>query len=212
MSHLHWMPLYIGDELAETSHLTAEEFGAYISLKMHYWQHGGLPADDNRLARIARAGADRWAFVKDAIQSLFEEDWRLDRLEQQRATAEETHMKRSEAGRKGGRPRRDEKPGNKPSFSEEKAGPKQPQPEPQPYSKPNSQSQPDEDWALEEEELASTREVPYPIPASIEAGRALLVRKGISHYRMNDALRRLMAGCLFPCDIESWQSEERGAA
>lgn len=34
-----WMPLYIGDFIADTAHLSAEETGAYILLIMHYWVH-----------------------------------------------------------------------------------------------------------------------------------------------------------------------------
>ncbi|MCZ4091676.1 DUF1376 domain-containing protein [Sinorhizobium psoraleae] len=104
MTHLPWMPVYIGDELAETAHLTAEEYGAYACLKMHLWQHGRLPCEDERLARIARCGADRWQSVRDALWNLFEDDWRHPRLESLRVEAEETHRKRSEAGKKGGRP------------------------------------------------------------------------------------------------------------
>jgi uncharacterized protein YdaU (DUF1376 family) len=130
------MPVYIGDELARTSHFTAEEFGAYISLVMHYWQHGSLPIEDTRLARIARASLERWPTIRENVAPLFGSDWRLTRLEEQRAEAEKTHLRRSEAGKRGGRPRRDEKPGdmpgNKPGLSQEKAGqyagPKQPQP------------------------------------------------------------------------------------
>lgn len=110
MTHLPWMPVYVGDELAETSHINAEEYGAYALLKMHLWQHGRLPCDDERLARIAKCAAERWDFVKEAIWTLFADDWRHPRLEALRAQSEETHKKRSEAGRRGGRPRVSEKP------------------------------------------------------------------------------------------------------
>lgn len=224
MTHLPWMPLYIGDELARTSHFTAEEFGAYVSLIMHYWQHGGLPSDDVRLARIARASSDRWPLLSEMVAPLFEPGWQLPRLEEQRIEAEETHRKRSEAGRKGGRPRRDEKPGNnpgyKPGFNNEKAGqyagPKQPQPQPQPHPYSNPESDPEAQSpysALEKErEDADTRKGSFrkfPVPPSEAAGRKLLRDHGVPESEMIRLLVELMAGHLTPYDIEEWDT--RGA-
>lgn len=217
MTHLPWMPVYIGDELAETSHLTAEEFGAYTSLKMHLWQHGRLPNEDERLARIARCGLDRWKIVKDALWSLFANDWRHPRLEALRDEAEETHRKRSEAGKRGGRPRAVEKPGNNPGLSPDKAGPKHPQPQPQPQSHIPSPSQaqpPSPGSALDTEGDTDTRKSmmsPFPIPASPAEGKAFLARHGVPLTEMDTCLKRLLAGDLSPFDIEDIVPE-RGAA
>src|SRR5260370_25050615 len=55
-----WMPLYIGDFLADTMHLGATERGIYISLIMHCWQHGIIPLDDHKLALIAHCDTRLW--------------------------------------------------------------------------------------------------------------------------------------------------------
>jgi uncharacterized protein YdaU (DUF1376 family) len=143
MNNLHWMKLYIGDELSNTSHMTPAEFGSYIYLKMHYWRFGCLPIDDERLARIAKVSPDLWRDILPSIGPLFDENWRDPKLEEQRTEAEDRHRKLSEAGKRGGRPRKEEKGGLKPGFSGEKAWPKQPEPEPEPDSYPAPQSKSD---------------------------------------------------------------------
>lgn len=50
-----WMPLFIGDYLADTMHLTAEEHGAYLLLIMHYWRTGEpIKNDKNLIKNIAK--------------------------------------------------------------------------------------------------------------------------------------------------------------
>lgn len=69
---LPYMRLYPGDYLADTTHLTTEEHGAYMLLIMAYWQHGGpLPADDTRLMRITRTNKRRWIAIKDSLFEFF---------------------------------------------------------------------------------------------------------------------------------------------
>jgi uncharacterized protein YdaU (DUF1376 family) len=64
-----WMPLYIGDFLADTMHLNCQETGAYIRLIMHAWEHGGfVPNDDAQLARIAHCHPPHWPRLRKVLE------------------------------------------------------------------------------------------------------------------------------------------------
>ena len=76
-----YMPLYVGDYLGDTSHLSTIEHGAYMLLLMHYWRHGGLPADDCRLAQIARMTDQEWRSAKVVIARFFSRKWKHKRVE-----------------------------------------------------------------------------------------------------------------------------------
>ena len=68
-----WMPLFWGDFLANTMHLSAQEAGAYLFLIAHAWEHNGeIPADRVRLARIAHVRQDRWNDVWKALEPFFQ--------------------------------------------------------------------------------------------------------------------------------------------
>lgn len=98
MSHA-WMPLYVADYLADTGHLSTLEHGAYMLLIMHYWQTGGLPDDDRKLARIARLQLDQWQEIRDTLADLFGPRWEHKRIDAELAHASDVISKRSAAAK-----------------------------------------------------------------------------------------------------------------
>ena len=104
------MPLYIGDYQGDTQHLTRDEHGAYVLLLMAMWTAGGrLQNDPRRLANIAKASAAEWKALAPTIMAFFhlDEDGSLyqKRLLVERQRADQRSVARSEAGKRGGRPK-----------------------------------------------------------------------------------------------------------
>jgi uncharacterized protein YdaU (DUF1376 family) len=82
-----WMPLYIGDYLADTMELDAAQHGAYLLLLMFYWRNGPLPVEDAKLAQIARTDPRVWKkTVGPVVKAFFREAH--GRLHQKRADLE----------------------------------------------------------------------------------------------------------------------------
>jgi uncharacterized protein YdaU (DUF1376 family) len=104
MSDRPWMPLDIDDYLADTSHLTAAEHGAYLLLIMRYWKDNGLPESDKLIQRYARLSDEQWAESREVLAAFFTDGWRHHRIdaeiekaagiiEKRRAAAIEKHAK-----------------------------------------------------------------------------------------------------------------------
>lgn len=69
MAELPALPLYTDALLADTSHMSAEAFGAYLRILVVMWRHGGRLADDDReLARIAGMPLSRWRHVAVVVR------------------------------------------------------------------------------------------------------------------------------------------------
>lgn len=92
-----WMPLYIGDYLKDTGHLSVEEHGAYLLLIMRYWEDGGLPADERLIQRYSRMSAVQWTESRDVLAALFDDGWKHGRIDAEIAKAEEIIGKRRAA-------------------------------------------------------------------------------------------------------------------
>lgn len=68
-----WMPLYVGDYLAETQLFTTEQHGAYHLIRMAYWDNRGpIPSSDEVLAAIARLPVQRWRKIKKQVVAKFD--------------------------------------------------------------------------------------------------------------------------------------------
>lgn len=101
-----WMPLNIGDCLAETGHLTVAEIGAYLLLQMYYWSKSGLPKDEVAIRRISKMTTRQWSQSRDVLKAFFEDDWRHVRLDEEiskavdKSTKNSANARLSHAGRK----------------------------------------------------------------------------------------------------------------
>jgi uncharacterized protein YdaU (DUF1376 family) len=100
-----WMPLYVGDLLADTLLLSRADLGSYLLLMCAYWRrHGPLPDDDNALSEAARVALRDWPPVRAVLAPFFQVGdgvWRHKRIDHELAEAENRRQARSRAGRKG---------------------------------------------------------------------------------------------------------------
>jgi uncharacterized protein YdaU (DUF1376 family) len=109
-SSLPYMQFFPADYLADTSHLSTVEHGAYLLLIMNYWQRGeSLKAKDEnaldcRLAQIARLSLEQWLEVKETIAEFFETgptEWRHGRIERDLGKVKEKSLSNQANGKKG---------------------------------------------------------------------------------------------------------------
>jgi uncharacterized protein YdaU (DUF1376 family) len=96
------MPLYVGDYLGDTGHLTTAQHGAYLLLMMHYWRKGELPDDDRQLSKITKLPLRTWCEYRPTLQDFFYEGWKHKRIDAELARMLHVSQKRAIAGQKGG--------------------------------------------------------------------------------------------------------------
>jgi hypothetical protein len=99
-----WVPLNVGDYLADTMDLNTEQHGAYCLLLFHYWKRGPIPDDERTLASITKLTLGRWRRrVGPAVRAFFSlgEDGLLHqgRADEERARTRDISAKRAEAAR-----------------------------------------------------------------------------------------------------------------
>jgi uncharacterized protein YdaU (DUF1376 family) len=97
-----WMPLYVGDYLGDTGHLTTTQHGAYLLLMMHYWRKGELPDDDRQLSKITKLPLKTWREYRPTLQDFFHEGWKRKRIDAELTRMMRVSEKRAVAGQKGG--------------------------------------------------------------------------------------------------------------
>jgi uncharacterized protein YdaU (DUF1376 family) len=104
MSRAPWMPVFTDALLGDTSHLSAEEFGAYCLILFATWNNGGRPFDDDdhRMARIIRSTPKRWQKLRPVLTQFFDlsdRKWAQKRLQKEYARIELSLSQKSLAGK-----------------------------------------------------------------------------------------------------------------
>lgn len=101
-----YMPLFTGDYLRDTRHLTMAEHGAYLLCLAYCWdQKGPLPLDERRICAIVGArSVDEQESLRRVITEYFvrmDDGWYNRRMQEEIERSEVVSRARSEAGRKG---------------------------------------------------------------------------------------------------------------
>jgi hypothetical protein len=81
------MPIDIGNYLADITHLSIEQHGAYLLLLFQLWHRGTLPANETTLAQITRMTADAWSKSPNGVA-----DFREGHRHHLRAQRERVHI------------------------------------------------------------------------------------------------------------------------
>lgn len=96
------IPLFVDSYLADTTHLTTEQHGAYLLLLMAAWREHdcGLPSDETRLAAKAGVTLPRWRKIAPAIMEMWTYEggrWKQKRLLKEWTYVREKRVKRTAA-------------------------------------------------------------------------------------------------------------------
>lgn len=147
-----WMPLYIGDYLADTQRLSTIQHGAYFLLMLDYWKNGPLPDDDSILASITKLAPDAWSIHRALLERFFrisDGHWHHKRIDAEREKAVANQIRRTERA-KAAADARWSANGNAPSIPDGQHGASPPpSPSPSPLSAPAQDRASDEALAAE---------------------------------------------------------------
>lgn len=142
MSQAPSMPMYWDAYLADTTHLTTEEHGAYMLLLAAMWRRNGwVPDDDKDNARILGLTPAKWRKIKArllaTISGFLVEDGMISQeklLKTWKNTQEKIDKNRAN-GSKGGRPKSSKNKDIEKADGSVSVNPNEsiPEPEPEPY-------------------------------------------------------------------------------
>jgi uncharacterized protein YdaU (DUF1376 family) len=124
MSKAPSMPLFCGDYLADTKHLTLEQHGAYLILLMVTWRNDGQAIADNPdlISRYLGCSRDRWMKrIRPALVPMFDLSagtWRSARLEREWGFVQKAIAVKRANGSRGGRPANEKPAENSPNHSQ----------------------------------------------------------------------------------------------
>jgi uncharacterized protein YdaU (DUF1376 family) len=100
-----WMPLYVGEYLADTTNLNTEQHGAYFLMLLAAWKRGGkLPNDDGQLSSITKLSPARWKAHRGILLELFRiegDSLMHKRVTQEREKAQAISEKKAQSGANG---------------------------------------------------------------------------------------------------------------
>lgn len=141
MSKAPSMPMYWDAYLADTTHLTTEEHGAYLLLLAAMWRRdGSVPDDDKDNARIVGVTVAKWRKIKARLVAtiagieLVDGVITQEKLQKTWQKTQETIEKNKQNGAKGGRPKSKENNNlaKANGFVSDKPSETIPEPEPEP--------------------------------------------------------------------------------
>ena len=109
MSSISSMPVFVDSYLADTTHLSTEEHGAYLLLLMAMWQrNGSVPDDDKDNARMTGLSLTKWKRTKIRLANLLQIEGgeiTQKRLKKEYKYVQEKREKNKQNGALGGRPK-----------------------------------------------------------------------------------------------------------
>ena len=136
-----WMPVYIGDLLADTGHLTPAEFGAYHYILYQQWRMGPIP--DRSLKAVTRLSDAQWSESEGTLKAFLCLDadghWYQSRALKEKRKSDAVSERNKANGSNGGRPPNEpnENPEHNPDETQT-----QTQIEPKAKAKPNPELTP----------------------------------------------------------------------
>ncbi len=194
-----WLPIYVGDYLADTMHLTTEQHGAYFLLIMAYWKNrGALP--ENRIQGIVNINGNSWSIAEALLKEYFDTTtypgkWYHKRIEKELEKALIRKQAAENRGKKGSEVRWKDKPpdssSNAPSIVEGIVGDSS-SPSPSPSLK--------EIHIVKVKEKAIKEKKPF-VPPTLEEAKSFFREKG---YKESVAERAWMG-----YDVADWHNSQK---